>query len=340
MLKDSIPTKKAWTSWHQRLHKELIRNKSLLPDGATLLLAVSGGQDSMALLKLIIDLNRLHKWHINIWHGNHGWHNQATDIEEGLREWCKNNSLKFYSNQADPKLINSESKARDWRYSILLETAKLIGDKTKDSFCQHIVTGHTASDQTETLILNLARGTDLQGLSSLKAKRLLEGEITLTRPLLYFSREETSQICKELELPIWIDPTNSNMDLRRNRVRKDIIPILEEIHPGCSMRIAELATRIGETEDQQNEVLDIALKSLIKKEGLCRKNLSKIKISTRMKIIARWLKKNNVPRISRKQIKQINRIGELNEKHGSIDLAEDWKVIYTTDSIKLEKVNR
>ncbi len=59
-----------------RLHKRLKNNQSLLPIKSTLLLAISGGQDSMALLKLIVDLKRLYKWQVEVWHGDHQWHNQ------------------------------------------------------------------------------------------------------------------------------------------------------------------------------------------------------------------------------------------------------------------------
>ena len=67
-----------------RLHKRLIENKSLLPSNSTLLLAISGGQDSMALLKLITDLQRLYKWQIEIWHGDHQWHDKSEEIKEEL----------------------------------------------------------------------------------------------------------------------------------------------------------------------------------------------------------------------------------------------------------------
>ena len=68
-----------------RLHKRLKENKSLLPSNSTLLLSISGGQDSMALLQLINDLKRLHKWQIEIWHGDHQWHMQSEKIEQELK---------------------------------------------------------------------------------------------------------------------------------------------------------------------------------------------------------------------------------------------------------------
>ena len=89
---------------------------------------------------------------------------------------------------------------------------------------RYVLTGHTSSDRAETLLLNLARGTDLAGLSSMRQCRPISKDhphknVQLIRPLLGFSREDTALICSELGLPIWLDPANSNPDFSRNRVR-------------------------------------------------------------------------------------------------------------------------
>ena len=84
-----------------RLHKRLKQNKSLLPNNTTLLLAISGGQDSMALLKLIVDLKRLYKWQVEVWHGDHQWHSKSEKIKEELKLWCLNKQISFHSNKAN-----------------------------------------------------------------------------------------------------------------------------------------------------------------------------------------------------------------------------------------------
>ena len=68
-----LPSGPRWSPDHLRLHRHLRRHPELLPEGATLLLAVSGGQDSMAMLALLLDLQRLHQWHLQLWHGDHRW---------------------------------------------------------------------------------------------------------------------------------------------------------------------------------------------------------------------------------------------------------------------------
>ncbi len=92
-----IKTEVPWSRWHARLHQALIRSNDLLPKGSSLLLSISGGQDSMALLKLMIDLRRLYEWKIFIWHGDHGWHKESTQIATDLEQWCTNKQLNFAS---------------------------------------------------------------------------------------------------------------------------------------------------------------------------------------------------------------------------------------------------
>ena len=70
-------TQKNWTSWHHLLHKELLSSKKLIPNGGNLLIAVSGGQDSMALLNLINDIKTQHNWYVHVWHGDHQWHEKS-----------------------------------------------------------------------------------------------------------------------------------------------------------------------------------------------------------------------------------------------------------------------
>ena len=76
--------------------------------------------------------------------------------------------------------------------------------------------------------------------------RTLSGTIELVRPLLAFCRSETAQLCQELDLPIWLDPSNSDPRFSRNRVRHEVLPVLEALHPGASTRISQLSERISQ----------------------------------------------------------------------------------------------
>ena len=160
----------------------------------------------MALLGLLHDLRRLHGWNLQLWHGNHGWHGDSADVAAALAQWCNQNKLPLKVSHAAAEDVKTEAMARDWRYKTLSTLALQLN-------CD-VVTAHTATDRAETVLLNLARGCDLQGLSSLSAERTLSKNLPqgpkLRRPLLHLRRQETLQICQKLNLPIWIDPPMSS----------------------------------------------------------------------------------------------------------------------------------
>ena len=318
-----------------RLHKRLKQNKALLPSNSTLLLAISGGQDSMALLQLITDLKRLYKWQIEIWHGDHQWHSKSEKIKEELKLWCLNKQITFHSNKANKKEVANEEKARDWRYKNLIMKAKLLSSNNIDFPCKRILTGHTATDRAETIIMNLARGTDLIGLSTLKEQRTLASNLELARPLLIFNRNETLQICKEFNLPIWIDPSNENMNLTRNRIRKEILPILNSIYKGADSRIASVANRLESYSDDQQVFARIAIDFCQGEQSnsLSRKKIINFTNSIRKIILSNWLKMLGIKKITALQIEEINNKISKSKKPGSIHLHGDFLIIWNKETI-------
>ncbi len=330
----STQNDRPWSKWHMRLHKSLKQNESLLPLNSTLLLAISGGQDSMALLKLIIDLRRLYKWKVEIWHGDHQWHANSAQIKQELKLWCVSEHISFHSNKANKEEVSNEEKARDWRYENLLIKAKLLSANNIHQ-CTRILTGHTATDRAETIIMNLARGTDLIGLSTLKEQRTLDNNIELARPLLVFNRNETLEICKEFDLPIWIDPSNENINLTRNKIRRQILPILNSIHKGADSRIATVARRLESYSKDQQSLAKIAIE-------FCRtekiNSLSRIKLidctnSIRKIILSNWLKMLGVKKVSALQIEEINNKISLRNPPGTIHLHGDFQIQWNKETV-------
>ena len=322
-----------WTIWHDRLHKQILLNKELLPKDSTLLVCVSGGQDSMSLLQLLIDLKKFHGWELFIWHGNHSWHNKSEEIAKELEQWCKKQQLTFFCDTAIKGSIKNENLARNWRYKNIEKTALLI---SKTYPCHYTVTGHTASDKAETLILNLARGANLKGLGSHKEQRELTANLKLVRPLLCFTRDETNRICKELNIPIWLDPSNNDLDLRRNLIREKVLPVLEEIHPGCTLRIAYLSQRLSNYHTDQTLIAKLAIKTIENRDGLCRLSLSNLTTSARATLLAEWIIKLGGPTTSSKQLEEISHKLSTKKGSGSKDLRNGWKITWTNSYVKLE----
>ncbi|BAU62953.1 tRNA(Ile)-lysidine synthetase [Stanieria sp. NIES-3757] len=207
----------SWTLVHARLHQTL-RKRQLLPKQAKILIALSGGQDSLCLSKLLLDLQSKWQWQIAIAHCDHRW-SSDTGITEHVQQIVQTWNVPFYLQVAE-SLSETEAAARVWRYQALTEIAEAQG-------LQYVVTGHTKSDRAETLLYNLVRGAGADGLSALTWQRPLTSAITLVRPILNFTRRETFDFCQQFQLPIWFDVANHNLKYARNRIRADLIPYLQ-----------------------------------------------------------------------------------------------------------------
>jgi tRNA(Ile)-lysidine synthase len=227
------PYSPAWTSLHARVHRTL-RSRHLLPKHQRLLIAVSGGQDSLCLAQLLLDLQPKWSWELAIAHTDHCWPQDvgiATHVEIIARTW----NLPFYLQTAKEAIAQSEAAAREWRYQALIEIAR-------NHAYQYLVTGHTKSDRAETLLYNLIRGSGTDGLPALSWRREIAPDIQLVRPLLEVSRAETYQFCQELNLPIWEDAYNRDLKYARNRIRQELIPYLQDrFNPQVETALAQTA---------------------------------------------------------------------------------------------------
>jgi tRNA(Ile)-lysidine synthase len=198
------------------------------------LIAVSGGQDSLCLMKLLLDLQSKWGWDLAIAHCDHRWRSDSQENARHVENLAKSLGISFYLETVD-KPLNSEAAARDWRYQALSAIA------TKNHF-DCVVTGHTASDRAETLLYNLVRGTGSDGLQALTWQRELTNTILLVRPLLEVTRMQTGLFCQEFQLPIWEDSTNKDLKYARNRIRQDVIPYLQKnFNPQVETALAQTA---------------------------------------------------------------------------------------------------
>lgn len=216
-----MPSHFPWTPLHAKIHRT-IRARHLLERKQRILVAVSGGQDSLCLIKLLLDLQSKWDWHLGIAHCDHRWRPDSQANAQHAAKLAQTWNTAFYLQTASENLsINSEATARNWRYQVLADIAR-----EHDYSC--IVTGHTASDRAETLLYNLMRGSGADGLQALNWKRPLDSNIILVRPLLEITRTQTGQFCQDSQLPVWEDSTNQDLKYARNQIRQELIPYLRE----------------------------------------------------------------------------------------------------------------
>lgn len=222
-----------WTDYHSKFHQTL-KDRLLLPKDSKILMAVSGGQDSLCLAKLCLEVRSKWNWQIAIAHYDHGWAldgGLAIHVEKIAHNW----GIEFYLEKARETIPETEAKARKYRYEGLINIAR-------NYQFNYLLTGHTLSDRSETFIYNLIRGAGMEGLSTLHWTRKLTDNITLVRPLLNFTRSDTLSFCQQLQLPIWEDKYNDNKKFARNRLRLDLIPyIKKEFNPKIEQHLTQTA---------------------------------------------------------------------------------------------------
>lgn len=332
-----------WSPFHLRLHRLLLHQPQLLPRGAPLLLAVSGGQDSMAMAALLLDLRRLHSWRLHLWHGDHGWRPESGQQAGELAAWAEGQGLAITVECWDqaraqphkPSATASEAEARGWRYGCLVNEATRLG-------ATHVLTGHTASDRAETLLLHLARGSHRRGLGSLRAERELTPGIRLVRPLLGFSRSDTTAICKALELPIWLDSSNSDPRFSRNRVRGEVLPVLEALHPGASCRLAATAERLAQESQAETELLELTLRQLIapgfqEEQALLRPKLVTLLRANQGRLLQQWCRSRTGSVMHSRQLELALRRIATQQPPGHLDLAAGWRLSWDRSTLRLQR---
>lgn len=199
--------------------------KSLLRKGDGIIVAVSGGVDSVVLLDLFSRLKQKYNLRLSAAHFNHQLRGKESDADEVfVRRLAKRHGYQFIVDQAETathsrhRKISIQEAARELRYSFL---ASLL----KEDSTQKIATAHNANDNAETLLLNLCRGTGISGLTGIPAYR---PDLHLIRPLLFASRSEIEAHARLHRLKYRTDSSNKKLHYKRNFIRKKILPLLQE----------------------------------------------------------------------------------------------------------------
>ena len=218
------------------------RRLNLPFDGETVIVAVSGGADSTALLLALADLKIRKKLDLEFVaaHFNHRLRGQESNADEAfVRKLAKGAVFKFYSGSGSLKgTSNLEERARNVRYEFFAKLAK-------QSKAVLVLTAHTMNDQAETIMMNLVRGTGIDGLVGTRKVRPLEtgSKIQLVRPLLAWAkRTDTENFCLENKVAFRLDAMNEDLTFTRVRIRKSVLPLLAEINP----KIVETLSRTAE----------------------------------------------------------------------------------------------
>ncbi len=220
-----------------------IRQNHLIPPDSTLLIAVSGGVDSLVLLHILRELRPRLRRNLHVATLDHQLRRQAgADDAAFVVRLCHDWNIPVTSGAVDVRALAAqqnlgiEAAARQARYAFLAQTARQINTHT-------IAVAHHADDQAETILMHLIRGSGLQGLSGMRDQLPLPGhpDLILLRPLLTTSRQEIEAYSQQNHLQPRTDATNQDTTYLRNRLRLEILPALREINPAVHLTLLHMA---------------------------------------------------------------------------------------------------
>lgn len=297
-----------------------INESKLVQPKDKILVAVSGGMDSMFLLQFLIDLKNELNIQIAVGHINHHIRNNSNDDENFVKQKCTEINVPFYSKDLNYSAKgvgeNIEAWAREGRYKNLEKIRKKIKfDK--------IVTAHHSNDQIETI---LQRISEKSGISGLKGIHLQKGNVI--RPLLSISKKEIESAVKELNIDFIEDETNKDTRLKRNYFRHNVIPQWENLYPNLGDAVQSISDSVKDNDtilkyffkDLANQIVS---KVDVDTRTIDRKQFDKLPTEVKSSFLS-YLLDNKSWR--RHQWNEANRI-ILNAKIGKIYKIEEFEIL-------------
>lgn len=277
--------------WLYRMN-QILRERALYKLQQSILIAVSGGQDSMLLATMLYRLQEAWQWRLSLVYCDHQWHHGSKAQAQHVARFTSSLGLVGYT-CLPVTPISSEVEARSWRYAIMEHVA-----------CFHaynaISLGHNATDRIETMLANCFRGTGLEGMKALNWHRSLPGTIQipfrlksigftavyqpviyrwhfsnikihtqsslyLVRPLLFMTREQIRMQVNQANIPVSHDATNCLLSFRRNRIRHQLLPYLRKYF---NPRIDASLSVLAENVDADGRFLNALVSNLYSSNGM------------------------------------------------------------------------
>lgn len=246
--------------------KQLIKNIDDQIHKKKMLLAVSGGVDSMVLLTLFSDLPDECRPDIEVAHVNHHLRPESNEEERFVKEYCRQLGIVCHCKQwleSHHPASNLEAEARDMRYAFFTKLAQ-------ERHCDYVATAHHGDDQVETILMRLVKGVQFRNTGGIQLVTQRANGLTLCRPLLIFSKERLYEFAKAKNIPYREDQTNQIADYTRNRYRLQVIPNLKKENPNLLEHIQNFSRQVGYANDIiQSALAPLLTDIIISKEATC-----------------------------------------------------------------------
>ncbi len=223
-----------------------------------IVVGVSGGPDSMALLHYFIRIKNKYKLTISVAHINH--HTRADENEKEklmIIDYCKTNKIPYYIGDFRKQSgSNFHEAARNFRYNFFIEIANKVS-------ANKIALAHHQDDQVETILFKISRGNHLGGYVGMREVIDLDNNLKIIRPLLNFTKSEIIDYCAKNNVSYAIDSSNFSNKYTRNSIRNKIVPLFKEIQPDFNNKIIQFHEQLNEVNDYLAVNAKILIKEMI-----------------------------------------------------------------------------
>ncbi|MDD3012343.1 MAG: tRNA lysidine(34) synthetase TilS [Candidatus Gastranaerophilales bacterium] len=229
--------------------REFLEKHKLLNSNHSLLVAFSGGIDSLCLLDVLYNLSKECYFKLTAAHLNHNWRgDESKREEENAKKYCNSRYIDFYSETLSENLPHTELEARNQRYEFFKRATKKLNSTA-------ILTGHTLTDQAETVLYRIIKGSGTIGLKGIPEVRYQKDSVPIYRPILEITREETVEYCKVNNLSPNIDSSNQNEAFLRNKIRLSLMPELKKYNKDVDEALLRLSKISAESEELIEEYI-------------------------------------------------------------------------------------
>lgn len=280
----------------EKLKAFLLKN-NILNNDTTFVVGFSGGFDSCALLHMLSTLQKDYSFKLCAAHLNHGWRADASDNDElNCKKFCTQYGIELYSEKLNNEIPQTETAAREARYEFFERAAKYFNTNI-------VFTAHTKSDNVETILYRIAKGTGIYGLCGIDEIRKINNILVL-RPLLFAERINIEEYCKQYGLTPNNDLSNFDTKYNRNFIRHEIYPALLKINQNLCSAINNLSKNAIADEEIINEYLGIVKKKITDNDKFKTQEFLKLSASLQKRVIYNFVLENNFD-YDRKKILEI-----------------------------------
>ena len=330
--------------------KKIIETHQMIARGDDLLVAVSGGPDSVALLHLLSSLREDLRLRLEVAHLQHGIRGrEAREDARFVAELAAKLGLPLHLKEVDLPRIRSAAGKGNLEALARAERYRFFAAVARERKLVKIATAHTRDDQAETVLMWLLRGSGLKGLGGMPLVHPLDGNVEpgrrlmVVRPLLCVSRAEIEAYLKQNDLSFRLDRSNQDLSFLRNWIRLKLIPQLKEkIDRSLPARLAQLAKLIREEDDLMDGLARAALDEMRTPEGINRGSLLRHSKAMQRRSLRLWIEatRGHLRGLDFQHVEALLGLIADGPPQGRLSIPGGWQLVKEYETLKLDKQSR